>query len=294
MWQKHMVGFEFYPPKTPSGLVKLLDVATALYAYQPEHYSVTFGAGGTTQQHTPNTVQAVMEQGFDALVVPHISCVNVTEAELVAMLQQYRAKGVKRLVVLRGDRPSGSGVDTGPLQYAADLVRLIRHHFDNQFDIVVGCYPECHPEASHLAADFTAFANKVKAGANRAITQYFYNAEAYFRFVDRCQQARLDIDIIPGIMPIHQFDRLKNFSARCGAAIPQWLSQEMKVYDGQPEGQRQLGIEIVTQLCQRLLEAGAPGLHFYTLNQLGVTQSILNNLQQLGYNIGSPQVANVK
>ncbi len=276
------LSFEFYPPKTEKGLLVLLQVAQSLALLDPAYCSVTFGAGGSTQFKTAETVLA-LQQKVTAPIVPHISCVNNTPEQLLMMLDQHKHNQVRRLVVLRGDEPANSPSSTKDLAHAVDLVELIRQRYADYFDIAVACYPEGHPQASDLEKDFSYFVDKVKAGANRAITQYFYNIEAYERFMERCTRAGLTIPIIPGIMPIQNLENLQRFSDRCGADLPRWLWQELSVYKEQPESMRKKAIEIVTRLSERLLQAGAPGLHFYTLNHAAMTTEIVKNCRSLGY-----------
>ena len=272
------LSVEFFPPRSAKGLQQLLSVVPSFQALSPEYASVTFGAGGSTQQATPDTVAALQATGLD--VAPHISCITATEAMLHTLLERYQQQGVKRLVVLRGDRPDGRVTDLGPFRYANELVAFIRAHYGDAFVIEVGCYPEGHPESDNLNDDFTHFANKVRAGADAAITQYFYNVDSYCYYRDRCVQAGLSIPIVPGVMPIASFSKLLRFSSICGAEIPLWIKRQMQ---GLTEAdQRAFGLDVVTELCARLLAEGAPGLHFYTLNQLEPTQTIVARLRSSG------------
>jgi len=281
-------SFEFFPPKTDQGLAQLSVVAQSLSTFDPAYCSVTFGAGGSVQSRTQETV-AALQSTISVAVVPHISCVGGTCDVIRAILRQYQDQGVNRLVVLRGDLPQEQAAPQAELPFARDLVAFIRAEFADAFDISVACYPESHPESDHAQADFDFFRQKVEAGANRAITQYFYNIEAYERFLERVQQANLQLPIVPGIMPIHNLESLQRFSRRCGADLPQWLLKELAVYQDDVASMRLKGIEIVTRLCDQLLQLGAPGLHFYTLNQTDATTAIIKNCHSLGY-VSVPQV----
>ena len=284
------ISFEFFPPKSEAGLDKLLGAAVTLKQYDPQYCSVTFGAGGSTQTQTPETVYALQKK-LNLSVAPHISCVSSTEQQLRLLLEDYLAHDVTRLVVLRGDRPSGQGYSEGAFQYASDLVSFIRSEFGDRFELEVGCYPECHPESEDFLDDFKHFQHKVNAGADSAITQYFYNVESYCHFKDSCEKAGMSIPIVPGIMPIQNFANIQRFSQRCGAEIPRWLFKKMMSFNGDPVAMQAFGIEVVAGLCDRLLQAGAPGLHFYTLNNATITQSILQNLQSMGYEFTRTAVA---
>lgn len=243
----------------------------------PIYISVTFGAGGSTQHRTFQSVEWLISEGIEA--APHISCIGSSAAEIVEILSRYKAQGIRRLVALRGDLPSGAGGGgRGELNYANELVALIRREFGDHFHIEVAAYPEFHPQAANAQADLKNFQRKVAAGANGAITQYFYNADAYFRFVDSCQQMAIDIPIVPGIMPITNYSSLSRFSDACGAEIPRWIRKRLEAYADDVESIRAFGVDVVTELCGRLLEQGAPGLHFYTMNQSAATLKILSNL----------------
>jgi len=269
-------SFEFFPPKTDAGFTKLADVRDRLAAQGPEFFSVTYGAGGSTRERTFNAVKMVRESGVDT--APHLSCVGHTRAELREIIDGYKAGGVTRIVALRGDLPSGMGPTGGELPYARDLVEFIRSEYGNHFSIEVAAYPEMHPQAANLDADIANFVAKVKAGADSAITQYFFNPDAYFHFVDRVQDEGIHIPIVPGIMPITNVANLIRFSDGCGAEIPRWLRKQLEVYADDEESVRLFGIDVVSALCETLISAGAPGIHFYTMNQAEPTLAILRNL----------------
>lgn len=243
----------------------------------PLYVSVTFGAGGSTQHRTFQSVEWLVSEGIEA--APHISCISSSATEIVEMLQRYKAQGIRRLVTLRGDLPSGAGMGgRGELNYANELVALIRREFGDYFHIEVAAYPEFHPQAANARADLENFKRKVEAGANAAITQYFYNADAYFRFLDSCEKLDIGIPIVPGIMPITNYSNLSRFSDACGAEIPRWIRKRLEAYADDVEGIRAFGVDVVSEMCRRLLEQGAPGLHFYTMNQSAATLKIWDNL----------------
>lgn len=270
------LSFEFYPPKTDEQRSQLDRTAAKLKTHAPEYVSCTFGAGGSTLSYTSETVRHLNQgHGFEA--VPHISCVGGSREEIRELLKLYRAIGCKRLIALRGDLPSGMG-HAGDLRHASELIGFIREEHGDHFHIEVGAYPEIHPQADDAATDLKHFKAKVDAGANGAITQYFYNADAYFHFVDAARKAGVQIPIIPGIMPISNFSQLKRFSESCGAEIPRWLNKRMQAFGDDVEGIREFGADVVASLCQRLLDGGAPSLHFYTLNLAKPTQSVLSRL----------------
>lgn len=271
------ISFEFYPPKTDDQRAQLDRTAQKLKAHAPEYVSCTFGAGGSTLDHTPETIDRLhARHGLDA--APHISCVGGSRAEIAALLQRYRTMGCRRLVALRGDLPSGMG-HPGEFRYASDLVAFIRGEHGDHFHIEVGCYPETHPQAEHALADLKHFKAKVDAGANGAITQYFYNADAYFRFVDDVRRLGVDIPVVPGIMPISNFAQLRRFSEACGAEIPRWIGKRMQAYGDDADAIREFAAELVSRMCERLVEGGAPALHFYTLNLSKPTLNLLRNLR---------------
>jgi len=267
---------ELFPPKTPAGEKNLTVALEPLAALRPAFFSVTFGAGGTTRSGTIETAARTRaETGIE--VAPHLSCIEGTRESIGEFLDRYKDAGVRRIVALRGDLPD-SMESPGVFSCATELVGFIRERTGDYFHIEVGCYPEFHPEAESAMADLAYFRDKVEAGADSAMTQYFFNADAYFYFVDRVERMGVDIPIVPGIMPIGNYPQIARFSAVCGAEIPLWLKKRMEAYGDDDGSQRQLGIEFVTDLCQRLLDAGAPGLHFYALNRAEPTSTIWNNL----------------
>lgn len=259
------ISFEFFPPRTEDQRLILESTWQKLAPLRPEYLSVTFGAGGSTLDATRETV-AALAVGTDVPVAPHISCMAQSEALLREMLQGYREQGVSRLVVLRGDRPDGVA-GPGPFQYANELVAWIRREFADSFRIEVACYPEFHPESPSAQTDLHYFKQKVDAGADGAVTQYFYNADAYFHYLDDCRRMGIGIPITPGIMPITNYRQLSRFSEMCGAEIPQWLRRRLEAFGEDGASIRAFGLDIVTELCERLLAGGAPGLHIYTLNR---------------------------
>jgi methylenetetrahydrofolate reductase (NADPH) len=271
------ISFEFFPPKTPEGADKLRGVRQALYAHQPEFCSVTFGAGGSTQDGTFGTVKEILAEGVQAAC--HFSCVGATKATVRQQLAELQAMGVTRLVALRGDLPSGYGMG-GEFHYASDLVAFIRETTGDAFHIEVAAYPEIHPQAKSADADLQAFATKVRAGANSAITQYFFNADAYFRFVDDTQKMGLDVPVVPGIMPITSSTQLMRFSDACGAEIPRWIRLRLQGFGDDIASIKSFGLDVITDLCDQLQTAGVPGIHFYTMNQAAATTEILKRLQR--------------
>ena len=273
--QSRQFSFEFFPPKTAEGERKLKAATAELAPLKPGYVSVTFGAGGSTQEGTMETVRALLAAGLDT--APHLSCIGSTPASIRELLKNYIALGVKRIVALRGDTPSGMR-DTGELRYASDLVEYIRRETGDHFHIEVAAYPEFHPQAASARADLDNFVRKVKAGANGAITQYFFNVDAYLRFIADCENRGINIPIVPGIMPITNIRQLTRFSTMCGAEIPRWLRIRLEGYGDDLVSLRAYGLEVTLELCRRLLEAGAPGLHFYTMNQAGPTSSVWNTL----------------
>jgi methylenetetrahydrofolate reductase (NADPH) len=268
-------SFEFFPPRTPEGKTKLQHTWQQLAQLQPKFFSVTFGAGGSTQSGTLDTVLEIGRAGFEA--APHLSCVASTKAEIAQIIGQYKDNGIRHLVALRGDLPSGIAM-AGELRHADELVAFIRAQTGDWFHIEVGCYPEYHPQTRHAADEVKYFKQKVDAGANAAITQYFYNADAYFRFLDEATAAGVNIPIVPGIMPINNFSQLARFSETCGAEIPRWMRIKFEGYRDDSASIRAFGLDVVTRLCEQLLQAGVPGLHFYTLNQAGLTTTIWERL----------------
>ena len=270
-------SFELFPPKTEQGFEKMQQTVRSLQALRPAYFSVTYGAGGSTQQRTFETVDWLCAEGITT--APHLSCIGSSREEIVAILQRYKDQGIRRLVALRGDLPSGVGLGgLGDLSYANQLVKLIRERFGDQFHIEVAAYPEVHPQSPSAAKDLAYFKQKVAAGADGAITQYFYNPDAYFRFVDDCEKQQITIPIVPGIMPITNFTQLARFSDACGAEIPRWLRKRLEGFGDDLAAIRAYGVDTVTRLCERLLADGAPGLHFYTMNQSTAIEAIWNNL----------------
>ena len=272
------ISFEFFPPKTPEGTVKLRAMRQDLYALKPEFCSVTFGAGGSTQEGTFSTVKDILAEGVEA--ASHFSCVGATKAAVRLQLANLQAMGVKRLVALRGDLPSGYGAG-GEFHYASDLVAFIRAETGNVFHIEVGAYPEVHPQAKSADDDLKAYATKVKAGADSAITQYFFNSDAYFRFVDDAYKLGVDVPVVPGIMPISSSSQLMRFSDACGAEIPRWIRQRLQGFGDDTASIKSFGLDVITDLCDQLRNGGVPGLHFYTMNQAAPTLEIVRRLQPL-------------
>lgn len=276
--KKHPQVFscEFFPPKTDEGLQNLRAARERLALLRPRFFSVTYGAGGSTQERTFDAVREIQrESGIEA--APHLSCIGSSRAQIREILAQYQADGIRRIVALRGDLPSGSP-SAGEFRYANELVEFIRAETGDRFRIEVACYPEFHPQAADAEQDLRNFKRKVEAGADAAITQFFYNLDAYLRFVESCEQLGIDIPIVPGIMPIGNFKQLARFADGTGAEIPRWLRKRMEAYGDDRESIRAFGLEVVTELCQRLLDAGAPGLHFYTMNQAALTEEIWQRL----------------
>jgi methylenetetrahydrofolate reductase (NADPH) len=271
------VSFEFFPPKTPEGAEKLRAVRQTLYALKPEFCSVTYGAGGSTQQGTFDTVGEILAEGVSA--ASHFSCIGATKASVREQLATLKAMGVKRLVALRGDLPSGYGAG-GEFHYASDLVAFIRAETGDDFHIEVAAYPEVHPQAKSPEADLQAYVAKVQAGADSAITQYFYNSDAYFRFVDDAHRLGADIPVVPGIMPITSSSQLLRFSDACGAEIPRWIRLRLQAYGDDVASIKAFGLEVVTDLCDQLVTAGVPALHFYSMNQSVPSLSVLERLAQ--------------
>jgi len=272
---KRRFSFEFFPPKTDQGREKLQLVRNQLAEVNPDFFSVTFGAGGSTRDRTIETVLNLHKQGIST--APHLSCVGGTREEIGELLDVYKANGINRIVALRGDLPSGMGA-SGELRYANELVEFIREHSDDHFNLEVAAYPEFHPQARNAEEDLKNFARKVQAGASSAITQYFFNADSYFYFIERLEQMGVTLPVVPGIMPIVNFSSLVRFSDMCGAEIPRWIRKQLEAYGDDVDSIRKFGEEVVTEMCEKLLNAGAPGLHFYTLNQAEPSLSIWKNL----------------
>lgn len=269
------ISFEFFPPQTPEGAEKLTAARKRLAALKPEFFSCTFGAGGSTQDRTLETIQLIHAEGHQA--APHLSCVGGTRENISALLKTYKEMGIKRIVALRGDLPSGMA-SIGEFHYANELVSFIRAQTGEHFHIEVAAYPEFHPQANSAREDMLNFKRKINAGANSAITQYFYNADAYFRFVDETRKLGVTAPIVPGIMPIVRYSQLARFSDTCGAEIPRWMRKTMEGYGDDVESVQAFGRDAVTQLCEKLIAGGAPALHFYTLNQANASIDILNRL----------------
>lgn len=270
-------SFEFFPPKTSEGAEKLKIVRAELGKLKPKYFSVTFGAGGSTQDGTMETVLDIKAAGFNA--APHISCMGTSKSIIENLLDKYKQNGIDRLVVLRGDMPSGAGSgNAGDFNHANELVGFIRSQYNDQFHIEVAAYPEFHPQAKNAETDLDNFKRKVEAGADGAITQYFFNADAYYSFIEACETRGLTIPITPGIMPITNYTQLARFSDMCGSEIPRWIRKRLEGYADDKDSIKQFGEEVVTHLCEQLLAAGAPGLHFYTMNQAGPVSNLWNNL----------------
>ncbi len=274
-------SFEFFPPKSEEGAGKLRAVRAQLARAEPAFFSVTFGAGGSTKEGTWNTVMEMHREGLP--VAPHISCMGTTRAQVAQLLHGYRDAGVKRLVTLRGDMPSGAAGGAGDFQYANELVEFVRTETGDWFHIEVAAYPEYHPQARSPAEDLANFVRKVCAGADSAITQYFYNSDAYFRFVEDAERAGCTVPIVPGIMPITNFAQLARFSDACGAEIPRWVRLKLASFGDDRASIRAFGLDVVTDLCEQLLAAGSPGLHFYTMNQAEATVELWRRLGLPGH-----------
>jgi len=269
------LSFEFFPPKTPEGVAKLRATRAQLAQLKPAFFSVTYGAGGSTREGTLGTVVEMIREGLPA--APHLSCIGSTRESLREVLAEYRGHDIRHLVALRGDLPSGTAA-AGDLRYASDLVAFVREETGDWFHIDVAAYPEYHPQARTPQDDLAAFRRKVDAGANSAITQFFYNPDAYWRFVDDCAAARIGVPIVPGIMPIGSFAKLARFADNCGAEIPRWVRRKLEGFGDDTASIRAFGLDVVTELCAGLIARGAPGLHFYTLNQAGLTTTIWQRL----------------
>ncbi|HVF65590.1 MAG TPA: methylenetetrahydrofolate reductase [NAD(P)H] [Casimicrobiaceae bacterium] len=275
MTDPRLFSFEFFPPRTPEGVEKLRTTRRQLAQLKPAFCSVTFGAGGSTREGTLATVMEIRDEGVAA--APHISCIGSTGDNVRGILAQYREQGIRHLVALRGDLPSGTA-DVGEFRYASELVAFIRRETGNWFHVDVAAYPEVHPQARSAHEDLTAFKRKVDAGANSAMTQYFFNADAYWHFVDAARSQGVEVPIVPGIMPIASFTKLARFSDACGAEIPRWIRRRLESYGDDTASIRAFGLDVVSELCESLLTRGAPGLHFYTLNQAALTSTIWQRL----------------
>jgi methylenetetrahydrofolate reductase (NADPH) len=275
MSPSRLFSIEFFPPNTQEGVEKLRAVRAQLAPLSPAFFSVTHGAGGSTRDRTVSTVLEI--QGERLQAAPHISSIGSTHDSIRELLKVYREAGIGRLVALRGDLPSGMG-DPGEFRYASELVEFIRAETGAGFHVEVACYPEYHPQAKSPEADLQAFVRKVNAGADAAITQFFYNPDAYFAFVDTARAAGVNVPIVPGIMPFHNFSKILRFAEGCGAEVPRWVRAKMEKYYDDSASIRAFGLDVVTSLCEKLLAGGAPGLHFYTLNQAGLTTEIWRRL----------------
>jgi methylenetetrahydrofolate reductase (NADPH) len=275
--QSPIISFEFFPPKTQEANDHLTKTAAQLAECQPAFFSVTFGAGGSTREGTVETVK-LLQNSTNTLLAPHLSCIGSSRQEMLEMLAMYQAMGVRRIIALRGDLPSGMG-QSGEFQYASELVSLIREATGDYFHIEVAAYPEIHPQATTALADILNLKRKFEAGANSAITQYFFNPDAYFYYMEECAAHGIDMSIVPGIMPITQYSRLARFSDMCGAEIPRWIRKRLELFGDDVESMQAVGFEIVYELCQRLLAGGAPGLHFYTLNRAEASLRLIRELK---------------
>ena len=278
MSQDRRYSFEFFPTKTDAGHEKLMATAAQLASYQPDFFSCTYGAGGSTRDRTINTVLQ-LESQVNIPAAPHLSCVGDSKADLRGLLTQYQQAGIKRIVALRGDLPSGMGMASGELRYANDLVSFIREESGDHFHVEVAAYPEMHPQARNFEDDLQNFVRKANAGADSAITQYFFNADSYFYFVERVRAMGVNIPIVPGIMPITNYSKLARFSDACGAEIPRWVRKQLEAYGDDVKSIQAFGEQVITEMCEQLLQGGAPGLHFYTLNQAEPSLAIWNNLK---------------
>lgn len=269
------LSVEYFPPQTPEGLDKLRAVREKLAVLKPTFCSVTYGAGGSTRERTFDVIREMVDEGIDA--APHLSCIGSTRDSIHEILDEYQELGIRRIVALRGDLPSGMA-EAGEFRYANELVEFIRDTTGDQFHIEVAAYPEWHPQARTPADDLRAFVNKMNAGADSAITQYFFNADAYFNFVDAARNAGVSQPIVPGIMPISGFTKLARFSDACGAEIPRWMRRTLESYGDDADSIKAFGLDVVTDLCEQLIEGGAPGLHFYTMNQSALTLEVCRRL----------------
>jgi methylenetetrahydrofolate reductase (NADPH) len=278
MSQERRYSFEFFPTKTDAGHEKLMTVARQLAGYHPDFFSCTYGAGGSTRDRTVNTVLQ-LDGEIQVPTAPHLSCVGDSAEDLRSLLKLYQSNGIKRIVALRGDLPSGMGMASGEMRYANELVEFIRTETGEHFHIEIAAYPEMHPQARNFEDDLANFVRKAKAGADSAITQYFFNADSYFYFVDRVRQMGVDIPIVPGIMPITNYSKLARFSDACGAEIPRWIRKQLESYGDDLDSIQGFGEQVISRMCEQLLAGGAPGLHFYTLNQAEPSLAIWHNLK---------------
>ena len=269
------VSFEFFPPRTEEGDLKLNETIKTLSEFNPEFFSVTFGAGGSTKTKTLETVLSIEASNNNG--VPHLSCISSSKEEIRNILSEYKSYDINHLIALRGDNPSGA-ISHGDFKYANELISFIREETGEYFHIQAGAYPEYHPEAESATDDLNNFKRKIEAGANSAITQFFFNADAYFRFIEECQKNSISVPIIPGIMPIYNIKQLARFSSNCGAEIPRWLKLKLESYDDDITSLRDYGIDVISELCETLLQYGVPGIHFYTLNESKIVSNIIKNI----------------
>ena len=269
------VSFEFFPPRTEEGAFKLNKTIETLSEFNPEFFSVTFGAGGSTKTKTLETVLSIKASNNNG--VPHLSCISASKEDIRNLLNEYKNHDIKHLIALRGDNPSGA-ISHGDFKYANELISFIREETGEYFHIQAGAYPEYHPEAESTSDDLNNFKRKVDAGANSAITQFFFNADAYFRFIEECQKKSISVPIIPGIMPIYNIKQLARFSSNCGAEIPRWLRLKLEDYGDDIQSLRNYGIDVISELCETLIQYGVPGIHFYTLNESKIVSKIINNI----------------
>ena len=269
------VSFEFFPPRTEEGDLKLDKTIEALSIYSPEFFSVTFGAGGSTKTKTLETVLRIKKSSNNG--VPHLSCISASKEEVRSLLNEYKAHDISHLIALRGDNPSGA-ISHGDFKYANELISFIREETGDYFNIQAGAYPEYHPEADSATDDLNNFKRKIEAGADSAITQFFFNADAYFRFIEECQKKSISVPIIPGIMPIYNIKQLSRFASNCGAEIPRWLRLKLESYDDDIQSLRDYGVDVISELCETLIQYGVPGIHFYTLNESKIVSRIIKNI----------------
>ena len=270
------VSFEFFPPRTEEGVLKLDKTVKTLSEFTPEFFSVTFGAGGSTKTKTLETVLSIKSSNNNG--VPHLSCISASKEEIRSLLNEYKTHDIKHLVALRGDNPSGA-ISHGDFKYANELISFIREETGEYFYIDAGAYPEYHPEADSATDDFNNFKRKIEAGANSAITQFFFNVDAYFKFIEECQKKSISVPIIPGIMPIYNIKQLSRFSSNCGAEIPRWLRLKLESYGDDIVSLRAFGVDVISELCETLIQYGVPSIHFYTLNESGIITKIINNIK---------------
>ena len=270
------VSFEFFPPRTEEGDIKLNKTIKILSEFNPEFFSVTFGAGGSTKAKTLETVLSIKSSNNNG--VPHLSCISASKEEIRSLLNEYKTHDIKHLVALRGDNPSGA-ISHGDFKYANELISFIREETGEYFYIDAGAYPEYHPEADSATDDFNNFKRKIEAGANSAITQFFFNVDAYFRFIEECQKKSISVPIVPGIMPIYNIKQLSRFSSNCGAEIPRWLRLKLESYGDDIVSLRAFGVDVISELCETLIQYGVPSIHFYTLNESGIITKIINNIK---------------